>query len=68
MGLPDVNVPFLLIHGEASPLPIAEARRTVNLGPNARLVPVTGSGHWPWLERPGIVRAELERFLGQIGR
>jgi|SRR6188768_1752497 len=67
LGLLTVDVPFLLIHGEASPLPIAEARRTVALVSGGRLVAVPDQGHWPWLERPGVVRAELEGFLGEVG-
>jgi pimeloyl-ACP methyl ester carboxylesterase len=66
-GLTQVNVPFLLIHGEASPLPIAEARRTVEIAPNGRLVPVANSGHWPWLERPGVVRDSIREFLADLG-
>jgi pimeloyl-ACP methyl ester carboxylesterase len=65
-GLPRVDVPFLLIHGEESPLPIAEARRTAALTANGRLVAVPGTGHWPWIERPGLVRVEIERFVGEL--
>ena len=46
LGLPRVSVPFLLVHGEKSPLPIAEARRSAALVPNARFVAVPGIGHW----------------------
>jgi pimeloyl-ACP methyl ester carboxylesterase len=65
-GLPHVMVPFLLIHGEASPMPIREARRTVDTVPGARLAALPGVGHWPWLERPGSIRAEMERFLASL--
>jgi pimeloyl-ACP methyl ester carboxylesterase len=66
LGLPHVVVPFLLIHGEASPLPIMQARRTVDVLRGARLAALPGVGHWPWLERPGSVRAEMERFLASL--
>jgi pimeloyl-ACP methyl ester carboxylesterase len=62
-GLPRNEVPFLLIHGEVSPMPIGEARRTVEITPSADLVAVPGVGHWLWLERPGIARGEIARFL-----
>ena len=62
-GLPSNAVPFLLIHGEASPMPVAEARRTVDLTPGAELVAVPSVGHWVWLEQPGLVRREMERFM-----
>jgi proline iminopeptidase len=63
--LPNVTAPFLLIHGEDSPLPISEAARTVALMPNARLVPVPDCGHWQWLEQPGFVRQAISRFLAE---
>jgi proline iminopeptidase len=66
LGLPHVAVPFLLIHGEASPIPINEARRTVAVVPGARLAALPGVGHWPWLERPGSVRKEMERLLASL--
>jgi proline iminopeptidase len=62
-GLPTVTVPTLVIHGGRSPIPLAQAEQLVALMPNARLVVHAGKGHWPWLEEPGFVRAELERFL-----
>ena len=63
LGLARNSIPFLLIHGEASPMPVAQARRTVEVTPNAELVAVPGVGHWAWLERPGLVRDEVARFM-----
>ena len=57
--------PFLLIHGEKSPIPISEAARTVTLMPNARLVAVPDCGHWPWLEEPGFVRDAISTFMAE---
>jgi proline iminopeptidase len=68
LQLPQLTAPFLLIHGEESPIPISEAARTVDLMPNARLVAVPDSGHWPWLERPGFLRDEISTFMAQPGR
>ena len=64
LGLQRNSLPFLLIHGEASPMPIEEARRTVEITPSAELVAVPGVGHWLWLERPGVARREIARFVG----
>ena len=66
LAMPNLKVPFLHIHGEKSPLPIAEARRTVELVPGAKLAAVTDSGHWPWLERPGVVRELIEDWAAGI--
>ena len=63
--LPRVNVPTLVIHGEKSPIPVAQARRIVELMPAATLAVVPGGGHWPWLERPGFVREHLAEFLAK---
>jgi proline iminopeptidase len=61
--LPSITAPFLLIHGEDSPLPISEAARTVALMPNARLIAVPNCGHWEWLEQPEFARRAISRFL-----
>jgi pimeloyl-ACP methyl ester carboxylesterase len=55
-GLPALNVPVLVTHGERSPIPVIEAERTAALMPRARLRIHAGRGHWPWLEEPGYVR------------
>jgi pimeloyl-ACP methyl ester carboxylesterase len=61
--LPTVSVPTLVIHGEESPIPVAEAHKTAALVPSARLVVHEGKGHWPWLEEPGFVRTQVADFL-----
>jgi pimeloyl-ACP methyl ester carboxylesterase len=63
-GLPQLRMPALIVHGEASPLPYAEAERTAALIPGARLRVLPGIGHVAWLERPGSVRREIEALLG----
>jgi pimeloyl-ACP methyl ester carboxylesterase len=67
-GLQEVDVPFLLIHGEKSPIPIDEVVKTAEVVPNARVVRLTNCGHWPWLEQPGSVRAAIEMFANEQGR
>jgi pimeloyl-ACP methyl ester carboxylesterase len=62
-ALPAFPNPFVIVHGEKSPIPIAAAEETVALVPNGRLVAVSNSGHWPWLEQPGSVRAAMEELI-----
>jgi proline iminopeptidase len=61
--LPTASVPTLVIHGERSPIPVAEARKVAALMPDARLVVHEGKGHWPWLEEPGFVGREIAAWL-----
>lgn len=61
--LPAVTTPALVIHGSKSPIPVAQARKIVALMPNATLAVHEGKGHWPWLEEPGFVRAQVAAWL-----
>ncbi|HET7521166.1 MAG TPA: alpha/beta hydrolase, partial [Candidatus Limnocylindria bacterium] len=62
-GLPSLDVPVLITHGEQSPIPLVEAERTAVLMPGARLVVHPRRGHWPWLEEPGFVRRVVAEML-----
>jgi pimeloyl-ACP methyl ester carboxylesterase len=62
-GLPETRLPVLIVHGVQSPLPIESLERTAALIPGAVFERIEGSGHFPWLEQPGQVRAAVERFL-----
>jgi proline iminopeptidase len=64
--LPAFTKPFLLIHGERSPIPLVEAERTVALVPGAELVVHRGKGHLGWIEEPGFINREVERFISTI--
>lgn len=61
--LPTVTVPTLIIHGGKSPIPLVEAEKIAALMPNAKLVVHEGKAHWPWLEEPGFVRAQVLAWL-----
>lgn len=63
--LPTVTIPTLIIHGEKSPIPVAEAYKIAALMPNAKLIEVMGRGHWPWLEEPGFVRRHVAELIAQ---
>lgn len=62
-GLPRLQMPALVLHGDASPIPYAEAERGAALVPGVRLRILPGTGHFAWLEQPGSVRREMEALL-----
>jgi proline iminopeptidase len=62
-GLPEARLRVLIVHGVQSPLPIESLERTAALIPGATFERVEATGHFPWLEQPGAVRAAVERFL-----
>ena len=62
-GLPKLDLPALLIHGMADPLPPSASVETAALIPGARLELIEGSGHFPWLERHGEIRPIVQAFL-----
>jgi pimeloyl-ACP methyl ester carboxylesterase len=62
-GLPGLDMPVLLIHGVADPLPSRASVETAALIPGARLELMERSGHFPWLERHGDIRPIVEAFL-----
>lgn len=62
-GLPLVQMPALFLHGDASPIPYAEAERGAALIEGVRLRILRGVGHFAWLEQPGSVVREVEAML-----
>lgn len=63
--LPKLDVPVLLVHGVADPLPASVSADTAALIPGARLELVERSGHFPWLERRGDIRPIVAAFLAE---
>ena len=66
-GLPRLDLPALFLHGEGDPLPSSASVETAALIPGARVQLIAEAGHFPWLERPGFVRAAVEAMLRQAG-
>lgn len=66
-GLPKVTIPVTFLLGEQSPIPIEHGRASAALMPTAEITVVNGSGHVPWLEKPGCVRLELDRLRSRSG-
>ena len=64
LGLPDLRLPALFVHGEQDPLPVWSTTKTAALIADSAVETIADCGHFPWLEQPGAFRAVLERLLG----
>lgn len=62
-GLPSTQVPALFIHGDDDPLPPRCSTETAECMPEATVELVPHCGHFPWLERPGVVAAAVARWI-----
>src|SRR5881397_748437 len=62
--LPPIHVSTLLIHrsGDVA-VPIEGARMMAERIPEAHLVELPGTLHWPWVRDPDAVVEEVEEFL-----
>jgi pimeloyl-ACP methyl ester carboxylesterase len=67
-GLAQLHMPALVLHGDASPIPVVEAERTAALIPGVSLQILPGIGHFAWIEEPGSVRREMEAMLAATTR
>ena len=62
-ALGSITVPLGFVAGAASPMPAEEASvATARAIPGAWAEVVEGAGHFVWHERPGRVRAALDRL------
>lgn len=66
--LPTLDVPFTFVHGGNSPIPLVDSSASVDLLPDAVLEVVEGAGHFIWHERPGAVRAALDRLAARTSQ
>lgn len=65
--LPHVDVPTLIIGGEGDKFtPVWLSQRMAEFIPRAEYVYVPGGTHTAPLERPGLVNAAIEKFIGGI--
>lgn len=65
--LEEVQVPVLLIHGDRDiGVPVDSARRAAELLPDARLLVVSGAGHWVQRDRPAEVVPAVLQFLDEV--
>jgi proline iminopeptidase len=63
--LPDAWLPAMFVHGLRDPLPMRASTETAALIAGAK-VETIDCGHFPWLERPGEIRAAVQRFLAGL--
>jgi pimeloyl-ACP methyl ester carboxylesterase len=62
-ALPTIAMPFGIVAGQKSPMPVEEsARQSAARIPGAWVEVVENAGHFPWFERPGCVRSALGRL------
>jgi proline iminopeptidase len=61
-ALPSVTTPVGFLAGAASPMPVTASTDTAAVIPGAWTEVVEDAGHFPWLEKPGCVRAALDRL------
>jgi pimeloyl-ACP methyl ester carboxylesterase len=61
-ALPSIRIPCVFVLGGASPIPPRHGEATAALIPGASVDVVEGCGHFPWLERAGVVRLVLDRI------
>jgi len=61
----DIGVPMLILWGDSDQItPIAQGRDLAKLIPRAKFVELSGVGHFPPIEAPERVSAEMLAFLG----
>lgn len=65
LGLPSVPAEALVVWGERDPISEAAAREWASALPNAQLVVVAGTGHYPYAEDPVAFARIVREFLGQ---
>ena len=61
-GLKTVKAEVGFVAGAASPMPVSASTDSAAAIPGAWTEIVDDAGHFPWLEKPGCVRAALQRL------
>jgi len=65
--LPQIDVPTLVVAGDADKLTPLEQLEEIHRGiPGSRLVVISQAGHVPPIEQPRAFNAELRRFLDEL--
>lgn len=64
--LGQIKAPGLVVWGEQDPyIPLKFAQAYADLLPGARSEPISGAGHWPWLDRPETIDLVADFLLGR---
>lgn len=58
--LPLVTIPTVVVLGADSPIPPEQGLASAALIPGATAKVLEGCGHFPWIERPGVVRDAVD--------
>ena len=58
-----VTAAALVVHGTEDLIPLESSREWVSILPQARLLAIEGSGHYPHLEAPEVFFPAVDRFL-----
>jgi 3-oxoadipate enol-lactonase len=58
--LPLVTIPAIFVLGAESPIPPSHGLASAALIPGARAEVHEGCGHFPWIERPGVVKTAVD--------
>jgi len=58
--LPAVTIPTVFVLGSDSPIPPEHGLASAALIPSANVEVHEGCGHFPWIERPGVVRNAVD--------
>lgn len=61
--LGSIRAPMLVVHCTEDLIPYKAQRDMAAMVPDARLLTIDGSGHWPWLERPDAFFPAIDTFL-----
>jgi proline iminopeptidase len=61
--LAKVTAPVLIIHGDEDAIPMAMVHAWVTSLPNARILRLAQTAHFPHAERPDVVFPAIEAFL-----
>jgi pimeloyl-ACP methyl ester carboxylesterase len=60
-----IGMPALVIHGENDSIPLESAREWAGSLPNATLVVIASSGHFPFVEQRPVFFEAVQKFLGE---
>lgn len=60
-----LDIPTLVMHGEAESIPMDMVEEWVTALPRAELIRVPGAAHFVYVEQPAIVWPAVERFLAR---
>lgn len=64
--LQKLNIPTLIVHGEYDVVPLETAKDSNKAIPNSKLVVVTESDHFPYIEQPQQTFAAIHDFLKSL--